>query len=448
MPKIVIINNCAEQMIGGDMSEAYQLFAALASWRNAWHARAGDVLVVAMPIKDDFLAYLGRTMGFDPATVTVITTHGEAGGSTLDDTRLLGDDMVGRLKAAIGDGQGWRIDPCYHTDGIAELALRLGLPDSTGRRFAAQGGADMLNRKSQFRRFAVGAHLPLAEGSVVESQAALARALRTHLADWPTVIVKKDNGAGGAGNVTVTRNAVTPLPGTRETLSANQDLGELAARLWGELIDGWNHSLVVERYHTARHKFYFEYHIEDDGNIRFLNSGSILSKAGADPAAKELVWVGLQVPCDLPPYATAEAASHAMRMALLAADFGYRGPINIDAILTEEGRIVFNEVNGRWGGGSNVHGVAQRLLGERFADTHVVSTRRGVKTPALTVLLKMLGDRGLAFDPATREGVVVLAPDEFLTHTSELMLLARDTARIAELDAALEATLADRCAYE
>jgi hypothetical protein len=286
---------------------------------------------------------------------------------TLSDELLLSRRILDIVRTHVEFGGEWTIDPLYYTVGVAALANHLGLGSTVARAFASQRGVDILNRKTHFRQFAAGLALPIAEGSVTHDPVSLASAIRRHLVRTGTVILKKDNGSAGTGNVTLTTHDEHPLPGARETRKVDADLMAMSQELWVELTDAWNSLVVVEAYHPATHRFYLEYLIHDDGRGSFLSSGTIRTRGDDDPDAKELVWMGLELPAAIPIGVEAHALSHAMRFVGLCSHVGYRGPLNIDAIVSDEGELIFNEVNARWGGGSVLHSVAQRLLDKWYA---------------------------------------------------------------------------------
>jgi hypothetical protein len=205
----------------------------------------------------------------------------------------------------------------------------------------------------------------------------------------------------------------------------------MALELWRDLTNDWSHSLVVESYHVASHRFYFEYLIDDAGLVWFLNSGTIRLRPDSNPEATCLVWTGLDIPAELPSTSFANAISLSTRLATSAADMGYRGYINIDAIIAEgTNELIFNEVNARWGGCSVLHCVGERLLGRRYADNHVLSSVRNIQAPPLTEVLRILHEKNLQFMPDRKEGVLILACDEFLTNTMECLLIAPDFDRV------------------
>ncbi|MFI9721801.1 peptide ligase PGM1-related protein [Streptomyces sp. NPDC052396] len=403
--------------------------AARAVHRQLWLVRPGDVVISPIPVDEPFLRYVCGELGVDRDTVQVVNAGGE-----LTDKALVHPDLVEWLRPMTKDDA--QLLPAAHTEGVAALARLLGLPPGPGLRFAAQRGPVLLNRKSHFRQLAVGAELPVPAGSVVTGARELAAAIRRHLPRTGTVIVKRDDDLGGQGNVALTLGDTSPLPGVCRTLAAT-DPRTAADALWAELTDDHNPVVVVESYHPATHSFYAEYLIAEDGRITFLNSGGIRRSPDPDPAAAELVWVGLELPADLPPGTASRALTAAARMVALAAAIGYRGHINIDGIRTTDGSVLFNEVNARWGGSLALHTIGERLLGPDYADHHVISGLRDITALPLPEALRILREQGLAFSAATKEGVVIVGADPQLGAPLECVALAPSTARARQIETRL-----------
>ncbi|AXE22218.1 hypothetical protein C0216_01065 [Streptomyces globosus] len=435
MPKIIILNVGTAHALGDHTSSTHPITRS--GWRHAWFAERGDIIVSPVAVDGDFLRYLAGTMGFDPDTVTVLSRE-----RLVTDEFLMSDDVLGELGELTADGAAWQLMPCFWTQGVADLAARLGIDSRAGLAFAAQRGSDLLNRKTHFRQFAAGAGLPLPEGSVARTPYELARAIERHLPLTGTVIVKQDDGAGGLGNLTLTRGETGPLPGSRETLKVGDDLPALADEVWAALADELSHGLVVESYHSSTRQFYLEYVIGDDGVPTFLDSGEIRLRPDADPGSTELVWVGLDIPAALPPALSAQAVHHSLRLAELTAQVGYRGHINIDAIATASGDLVFNEVNARWGGGLVAHDICERLLGSGYADRHVAATVRDVPPAPLDAVLRTLREERLHFSRDSSEGVFVLACDPSLVTPMECLVVGATRDRVREIEAQLRKALA------
>jgi hypothetical protein len=436
MPTIIIMNNATEQMLGQRLNRQQALFAAQAAMRNVWLARPGDIVVATERPGDDFLSYLANILGWQTqdgnAPLRFVTPRTGANSVVLNDEALLDKQTIEALRRAIGAPDEWSMLACYQTAGTARLQDELRLGTSGGqaiaRRYAAHFGTDLLNRKSHFRQFAVGTGLPIPDGAIVTEETDLKRVIDALLPLTGNVMVKLDNGAGGTGNMVLSEVETGPSPGAFQSISlpaANgDDRTEMVAALWQTLQDRNPGPLVVEAYHPADAMFYLEFLIKPDGQAEFLNSGSIRLRPSTDPAAISLFWVGLQLPAALPPGRLAEATLHCGRLLQLAAMMGYRGHVNIDAIITPDNQLLFNEANARWGGGTVLHEVASRLLGSGFTASHVAASFRDVPSPGFGRLVALLERSGLAFSAGNRCGIVVLACDDVHTHTFEALVIA------------------------
>jgi hypothetical protein len=417
MPRITLINIRADY----SADVVHRLPSTTSYLRLLWMAKEGDVVVVPGPVSPEFFGYVQETLGLPVRSVQIFSWNG-----ILADDVLVSEEFVIELRKRLGTRTDWEIMPCRFTEGTAALAELLDCPPRAGDDFDLQRGSDLLNRKSHFRQLAAGLGLPLPAGSVVRTPAALARTIERLLPVTGTVILKADNAGGGTGNIVLTTGAHGPLPGARETRQVRAAGPEMAARLWAELTDPANPVIVAEAYHLSSRMFYFEYLVEETGRPRFVDSGSIRLEASDDPDAPTLSWIGLEIPADLPSYSLAEAAGWAAAYARQAASLGYRGYLNIDAVLTDDGQVLFNECNGRWGGGLVLHEVAERLLGPRYADTFVVNNLRDIAPVPLRLLYDLLGREDLLADRTSRTGVVVLASDPEGREATECLIIGRD----------------------
>src|SRR3712207_2426873 len=99
MPKIIVMNMSTEQMLGERLTRSQQVLAAKSAWRNAWFADESDIIVMPVPMKENFLAYIGDTLGFDPASVSVINPD-EKGREqlALTDELLLSEKIINDLR--------------------------------------------------------------------------------------------------------------------------------------------------------------------------------------------------------------------------------------------------------------------------------------------------------------------------------------------------------------
>ncbi|SFN84291.1 hypothetical protein SAMN05216573_12366 [Bradyrhizobium sp. Rc3b] len=431
MPRILIMNAGTAQMSGAELTRAQRSLAANSAYRSAWFAHEGDLIVSPVVIPADLLSFIGATLDFDVSSLYLLVPEGARQSPVLDDCTLLSKAVVERINRHIRQKSNWRLYPCYSTEGVARLAARLGIPQ-TGDDFALQRGPDLLNRKSHFRQLATSVALPLPNGSVTADPNELFRAVTSLRDDTGSVIVKLDNGAGGVGNVILTGNESDPLPGARDTRQIPWPSFDSDA-LWSEMTTASCKTLVVESYHLAKSFFYLEYEIEDDGSIVFMNSGNIRLRKSADRSERALIWTGLELPSDLDDEQWLTAQAHAYRFVALVRNLGYRGMINIDAIIADDGRLLFNEANGRWGGGSVLHSIAVRLLGFDYSGCNVILSVRNVRSQSLQAAHDRFVQDEILFDRTRKEGVIPLASDAE-AGTVECLVIARDRPAARDLE--------------
>ncbi|MEO3849885.1 peptide ligase PGM1-related protein [Streptomyces sp. B8F3] len=399
--------------------------------RHLWMLNEGDIVISPTPIDPVQLEYVCSTLGFDAGTVSVLPGNQRLTDEYDEHLATQFTTLSDRLTKLLDRSSSWDIVPCQHTVGVAELAEQIGFPLDNALRFAAQRGPEILNRKSHFRQLAVGAEVPIADGSVVVSATGLAKALKRHLPKTGTVIVKRDNGKAGRDNITVTTGPATALPGSRDTRQTDSDLQATATSLWHELTDDRSRTLVVEAYHEASRSFWFEFHIDDQGRPDLRNSGTFRRRPDTDPTKPAMVWVGLDLPAQLPTFSSANAMSLMTRIVDLCAQVGYRGYVNVDGILTPDEGILINEVNGRWGGGLVVDVIGRRLVGENYADERVMSTSTDIQTLPLSDALGILDTSGIGYTAESREGIIIISSD---AHVMESVAIAPDRHRAREIE--------------
>ncbi|WP_461351732.1 preATP grasp domain-containing protein [Bradyrhizobium sp. USDA 4454] len=424
------MNAGTPQMSGSDLTAAQLSLAANSAYRSTWFANEGDLIVSPLTIPADLLSYIGETLNFDASSVSLLVPEFGHEAPVLNDRALLSGSIVEGLNSHIRQTSSWSMYPCYSSEGVARLAAMLGIPQ-TGDNFALQRGPDLLNRKSHFRQLATSVALPMPNGIVTTNPSELFRAVDLLRHETGRVIVKLDNGAGGVGNIILASNESGPLPGARDTRRILWPSFDPDA-LWAEMATASCNTLVVESYHLAKSLFYLEYEIEDDGSITFINSGNIRLRRSTDRSERALIWTGLELPSDLGNEQWLTAQAHAYRFLSLVRNLGYRGPINIDAIFANDGRLLFNEANGRWGGGSVLHSIAIRLLGFDYSGSYVISSVRNVRSSSLQAAHERFAREGFLFDGARKQGVIPLASDQE-AGTVECLVIAYDRPAASDL---------------
>jgi hypothetical protein len=131
----------------------------------------------------------------------------------------------------------------------------------------------------------------------------------------------------------------------------------------------------------------------------------------------------------------------AVRLGTAARSAGYHGLMNCDAIITEDGRLLFSEFNGRAGGASHLDTLCRRLLGEDFLDEFVLLSQCSVPSPGFEELLGVLDREDLHFDPGRKAGILVLQDNTAHTGTIEYLAIGHDLAQATEFEKAFQAAM-------
>ncbi|HEX2051150.1 MAG TPA: peptide ligase PGM1-related protein [Actinomycetota bacterium] len=434
MSTLFVGNVDCDAMVGEPWRMSYKekCGSAGASQRLAWLMQDGDALVCPTPMSDAFMRYMGEINGVDTSTMHVITPDVYPDDITLVTFDVLSSpEMLDHVKRILPTSQQWDVKAYYFDRAVAWLAEHLGLDVEGGALPALhEGCAETLNSKLYFRRIAAGHGVPVAEGAVCSTRAHMRVAIQDIFDVTGRVIVKQDLAAGGGGNVIVSRNEVESPSGSTEIVQVGgrDDLLRVADDLWDRLIGPRNTTLILEAYYDNVSTVYSELDIAPGAaRPELLNYGDM---------RMEPLWVGFEIPTStLGPYQLGEFLSVSMQLASIARDTGYRGKINCDALKTTDDRVVFTEINGRLGGCTHVHVVAQRLFGRDYGDRYTILTRNKVRCPPFERTLEILRERGLLLSPGDRHGVVILIEDEARRGIVEYMVAAPGRSEALEIEA-------------
>lgn len=430
MRKLIVGNVDNEAMIG-DTSRAtlpLRQVSAIAARRLVWQLGEQDIAVLPSLVSEPMMAYVAETIGRKLLPSQVISPAMDlVTPVVLTSDVLLSETMLSALKAAgVGVGD-WEVLPYFYTSSIGILCEELRIGQSTGTpNFMAQAGAELLNRKAVFRALCAG-RVNCAEGFVCRTARELHLVLREMLSKHASVIVKQDVNAGGDGNIAVTLEDRDVYPGVHQVyaLAGMADLTDAFSQaMWERQTDtAGNCQVVVEQFYRSSTVLYSEYEIAAAGSRR-ISFGDLRMDASGDKRGNGMVmWTGFQIPCQPHGYALNEFHRQCDVLAEIARSLGYIGCVNFDAIVTDEGALVFTEINGRLGGCSHLDGVLRNLAGEDYLHTHTVLTRNRVPVNDLGAALAAANAMTHRRDGA---GVVVLTEDLGGTGTIEYMTYARD----------------------
>lgn len=423
--KIIISNVDNESMLGDIDSVPAFVFdsTAIISFRLLWLARPGDLVLLPKMPSSSLLKYIESVSKVDFSKVKILVPEQISNRrASLTGSVLLSAEVVSSVTDYLlrCPEASWTLLPYYHTASVGQFGREIGKSlDVRQAPFNAEGGAELLNQKTIFRKFAAGSYVPFAIGEVVEGARALTEAVLNFIPITGTVIIKQDKSGGGEGNYAITSTDERFFKGVSKVLFLSEsNLASVVDSVIDELATKGNELLTVEVYYDSSQVLYSEYYLGSDGSVSYLNHGSMRMLP---------LWSGFEVPGTMKSKAQSDFIHNSTKLASLASSLGYVGHLNIDAIVTTDDMVVFTEINGRTGGCTHVHAVAQHLLGENYLNKKQLTTYNKLIVRSFEDYIDILSENGVSFNPDSGTGVVVLSSDQRDDGVSvELMFIGSD----------------------
>ncbi|MFF3222374.1 peptide ligase PGM1-related protein [Nocardia suismassiliense] len=402
MARLVIGNWLNESELANVPSESIRHIGAQGQ-RMIWCAQPGDVLVLPIQPDEGFFAYATTLAGVDASSLQIVVPPAGKSGAVLTGDRFEDEDFLAELQRIVRDRGIDRAEPFYLDGYVNRLIERLGLEKSTpGFGFMNQGGNELLNSKVAFRAVATGTNLPIPAGLVTDSAEEAAEYLWELLRSGRSAIAKQDSGTSGRGNEILTAttdvNAIGALH--HVVITDRAALADHVAARWSWYTSGLRRRAVFEEYEADSVPVWGEAAITEE-SVEIYGYGKIRLKPICD---------GVIIPIPAPDSETEACQDflrHLQALAETMRAMGYRGLTNVDAILTPNGRVLFNEWNGRYGGSTHLFAIGERVVGSGYLDDRCLIEQRDCAFPAFDVAWRTLKDSGLAYDPAARTGVII-----------------------------------------
>lgn len=413
MSKLVIGNQLTEETVEGEnaIPGDYAAFLGIVSHRMLWLADRRDIVVLPSAPDPDFAHYVWETLGIaDDAPTVLIPQAGRQGASLLYRDRLRDEDFLAELATLIAANGVDRIAPFYFDEDITWLADRLGLDARTpGFDFLQQRGNELVNSKSFFRTIGSGNGIDLPKGQLFRTRYSAEEFIWSLISAGCTAIVKQDNHGGGFGNEILTPTTGREWLGATRvtTIGTREELAAHLATAFSRYTANASRPVVIENYIPDSVPIYVELFIADEA-VTVVGLGEMRMKKTPNGSS----MTGLVIP---PPSSAPESLARfldsAGRLGAAVRAIGYRGPISIDAIRTPTGDIMFNEFNGRVGGSTHAHRIGELVIGGPYLQDRVLLMRSRCSWSSLPDTLRVLREHGLAYDPATRTGVLITGDD-------------------------------------
>jgi hypothetical protein len=215
------------------------------------------------------------------------------------------------------------------------------------------------------------------------------------------VIVKKDLGAGGTGNIVVTADPALRPVGARQAVAVrnSDDIAGCLAANWAWLTGNDRRPVVVEEYFDGSVAVFAELLISDSG-IQIQACGEIVS----DPTV-----VAQMIPP--PRLGSAESATlttSAVRLCGPLHAMGYRGILGADAIVTPGKRVLFTKYNGRPTGSTLIYDdIGNGVVHNDVEEPRLLLERRRWTVDSFEQAVRRLQAASVEYDKDKRRGVIL-----------------------------------------
>lgn len=400
MPRLLIANDCHEQVVGqqADFSQNLAIWAL----RACWYIKNDDIVILPAEPTPGYIPYIADLIGVDYASLRIIVAPpGSTHHLCLD--RLQNAELCSAIKEALAGRSIDAIIPLMPDAAVTGLARLLNAEHClSGAGFAGQGGGVLANSKAIFRAIAAGCNIPIPTGLVTKNLKEAENGIHDLLFNQQVpVIVKKEFSQGCKGNEVLSSTAGLIPNGGRRGLRL-VDRAAIQSYLeenWNWLTNDGQHHLVIERYFPKSRAIFAEFTLNDEG-VAFAGIGEMLAVPIAD--GQVIPPVGLSNTT------TAEIVDSGARLCAALHAIGYRGIVSADAIVSADNTVYFSEYNGRVTGSTHIYAtIGARIVGKEAMSKRVLLERRGWTAPSFQAAVDRLRNSGLAYHSQTQKGVIL-----------------------------------------
>jgi hypothetical protein len=436
MPKLIIPNAYELYQTGATNLTQDEINARyFYNLRFLWLLEAGDAILLPKPPAEDFLSYLAEIKNIDLATLNIVILENKH--KSLHSAALLDINLITQLQNIITSPSEWEIQCCYFSKEIAELANQLHLTLSPEWRGLIE--SDFIrhaNSKAEFRRMAISNHIPVPEGVICLTQQDLAESIQHLLKITGQVIIKQEYNASGKGNIGVGVNAKQKFVGVIKTFINNKykSINQIAEEIFLTAINANNSLFVVEVYHPNKGSFTAQFRVPAQGQEpKLVNCSEILMESR---------WTGVQIPSlTLSIEQTNSLIGYSNQFSEIMQTGGYRGYLCCDAILTNDNKILFTEINVRPGAETHAYVLSELLFGKGYENDMMVLTRNGVRTDSFIEAYTKLKEENLLLSRENKMGIVILTVDDIYSKQLEYLIAAPDLLSIQTLEKVVNSIL-------
>ncbi|CUB11030.1 biotin carboxylase [Bacillus cereus] len=403
--KILIGNHIEDSIL--KMNSDDRIF----SQRVLWFAHDGDIIILSTEPDRDFLKYVTSLTGVDPSTLRFyILPKGRYFGKHFDQYALDDENFIKSFPKDLKDVT--NIFSMWDSPAVVRFAEKIGLSERLpGIKFFSQYGIELVNNKAYFRALSAAADIPVANGEVCHDIKEAELAIEQILSTSEAVLVKQAHNGAGVGNQLVLKNSNVEIDhvGAKHVhyLSSSPNaVKEYLEQRWDWASVNGKRPVVIEEFKANSQTIYAEFYADEMG-VRHTQAG-------------RLGYTGHRLIKEVAPLRNInndirmKLLIYGERLANLYHSIGYRGYLSADAVVDEEGDLIFTEMNARVGGSLHVYdSIASRVVKVSENPERTVVQYHSPntwKTVNFEEFFNILNDLGCYYDHKTRKGVILSLP--------------------------------------
>ncbi|GCF10360.1 peptide ligase PGM1-related protein [Dictyobacter arantiisoli] len=414
----LIIGNVVSDAVMDQPDDDYVQRMEAGMPRKVWTMREGDILITSVAVPAHMKQYACQTLGLNPDNI-VCLTPAQRLSYFLTENILADQTLMQELRQLIQSRPGIEYYPFLLDNYAMALAQELHIPislygglyaEDIQKKAIVENIIYQMNRKSHFRNTMVelGAHV--ARGHVVTSPQTFIQVATDHLKSSTKIIIKRDRGSNGYGHTVIDRN--------------DPDVNSQIQHFASEMLSV---PYIVEDFLAQRWAPSIELAVANDGpHLLYPCDQRCLNNS----------WVGMSIPpLDLPASLHTAITNAAFSFGKYLYQAGYRGVFDVDGVANEVGNWIVTETNLRTTGGTHMHIILTRLLGEDYL-THYWTLAESIRTnnTSFATLFEKMEQAQIAFRPEKQEGVIITADGTLTDGKFRYILFAHNVERALQIE--------------
>ncbi len=406
----IYIANCYSLAMKTDRSPIDEKFinlVSLISQRMLWFVNPGDIIVTPAPLPDTVISCYKNTFGHNPSKIRYVVPNCKFP-KILNKEVLHSRYIVNKIKSYLTGEKSEIVPYIYdpHFEKFVEILGNNVFIRST--KYMKNGGVRRLNHKGHFRSIAEKAGASIPKGLFCKTTPEVISAVELSLSRCGGAMLKQPISSGGTGNCVITYNDKKTIHGAAFVykMSNKNDVKKIGTLAFIQEVEKHG-GIVVEDYIVSAKDIYMQFKLNEK-DVKTMEVGDTLL-GHISSINNPLSIGGVSIPSTLNPALVVEFIKIASDIAKFAHNLGYRGYMDIDGMVTEDGAVYVNEGNFRIHGSSHIDKIARQLIGPQYmSKSHIIGRKCCIGNDAGSII-ENWKKNGLFYDKSKKEGIILTA---------------------------------------